>query len=245
MRRERPFGQVDETGLPPCFMADGPNTDGVWGTYRPTTSYGPTLFLFAWALLPVGFQVLMVGFQRFEAFRTPLAIAALSLLMVPLVSGTAQRKGAWRTPLVQLSVACYALAATMLGLIWGLGLDDWWWVPHGLTFGCVPMLFLALDHLARCNQPGWERRWDPSVPVPALEALGEWTLVSARWNPAIMAWYRNDLGDVVVMYGCKDDVGHHQLRIEPLMRATAKASEAVRVDWTVLNSVPLPVGEDE
>ena len=83
------------------------------------------------------------------------------------------------------------------------------------------------------------------MPVPALEALGEWTLVSARWNPAIMAWYRNDLGDVVVMYGCKDDVGHHQLRIEPLMRATAKASEAVRVDWTVMNSVPLPVGEDE
>ena len=231
--------------MTPNFMAEGPDTDGVWATYRPTTSYGPTLFLFAWALLPVGFQVLMVGFQRFEAFRTPLAIAALSLLMVPLVSGTAQRKGAWRTPLVQLSVGCYALAATMLGLIWGLGLDDWWWVPHGLTFGCVPMLFLALDHLARCNQPGWERRWDPSVPVPALEAMGEWTLVSARWNPAIMAWYRNDLGDVAVMYGCKDDVGHHQLRIEPLMRATAKASEAVRVDWTVLNSVPLPVGEDE
>ena len=245
MRLERSFGQVDETGLTPCFMADGPNTDGVWMTYRPTTSYGPTLFLFAWALLPVGFQVLMVAFQRFEAFRMPLATVALSLLVIPLVSGTAQRKGAWRTPLVQLSVACYALAAAMLGLIWGLGLDDWWWVPHGLTFGCVPMLFLALDHLARCNQPGWERRWDPSVPVPALEAMREWTLVSARWSPAIMAWYRNDLGDVAVMYGCKDDVGHHQLRIEPLMRATAKASEAVGVEWTVLNSVPLPVGEDE
>lgn len=245
MRLERSFGQVDETGLTPCFMADGPNTDGVWATYRPTTSYGPTLFLFAWALLPVGFQVLMVAFQRFDAFRNPLAALALSLLVVPLVSGTAQRKGAWRTPLVQLSVASYSLAAIMLGLIWGLGLDDWWWVPHGLTFGCVPMLFLALDHLARCNQPGWERPWDPSVPVPALEAMREWTLVSARWSPAIMAWCRNDLGDVAVMYGCKDDVGHHQLRIEPLMRATAKASEDVGVNWTVLNEVPLPVGEDE
>ena len=245
MRLERSFGQVDETGLTPCFMADGPNTDGVWATYRPTTSYGPTLFLFAWALLPVGFQVLMVAFQRFDAFRNPLAALALSLLVVPMVSGTAQRKGAWRTPLVQLSVASYSLAAIMLGLIWGLGLDDWWWVPHGLTFGCVPMLFLALDHLARCNQPGWERPWDPSVPVPALEAIREWTLVSARWSPAIMAWCRNDLGDVAVMYGCKDDVGHHQLRIEPLMRATAKASEDVGVNWTVLNEVPLPVGEDE
>ena len=232
-------------GLLRLNMSDGPDAGGHWTTYRPTTAYGPTLFLFAWALLPVGFQVLMVAFQRFEAFRFPLAAVAWLMLVVPLVSGTAQRRGAWRTPLVQLTVACYGLAASMLGLTWGLALNEWWWVPYALTFGCVPMLFLAIDHLARCNQPGWERRWDPSVPVPAMDALEGWTLVSARWSPAIMAWYRNDVGDVAVLYGCKDDRGVHHLRIEPLMQATPNASSVVAVRWDVLNGVPLPVAEAE
>lgn len=225
-------------------MGGGPDTDGLWTTYRPETSYAPTMLLFSWALLPVGFQVLMVVFQRFEAMRMPLALLALTLLLVPLTTGLNQRKGAIRTPAAQLAIAGFAMTGCFLVAVWALDLRAWWWVPYGLTVGCVPLMFSALDELARSSQPGWQRPWEPTKPVPVVEALPQWNVITARWTPSVMAWVRNDVGRVAVMYGHKDEDGHQHLRIEPLMPIEEGSALNFNIEWDALNA-PFSVQDEE
>lgn len=217
-------------------MGDGPDTEGVWTPYRPETSYAPTMLLFSWALLPVGFQILMVMFQRFENARMPLALFSTVALLVPFSTGLNQRKGSVRTHAVQLAIIGFSMTGFFLLVIWALDLREWWWVPYGLTVGCVPLMFNALDGLARSNQPGWQRSWLPSASVPVLKAFPEWNVVTARWTPSVMAWIRTDLGHVAVMYGHKDEEGQPNLRIEPLMPIEAEAELMFGIRWEHLNT---------
>lgn len=216
-------------------MGEGPDCNGLWEPYRPETSYGPTMLLFSWALLPVGFQLLMMLFQRFEPFRMPLSLLALVLLIIPLSTGLNQRRGSVRTSAAQLAMTGFAMTGFFLITIWALNLNEWWWVPYGLTIGCVPLMFFALDGLARSNQPGWQRPWEPSTSVPIMEAVPSWNISTARWSPSIMAWVRNVNGHVAVLYGHRDEQGRHLLRIEPLMPLEEGAEHAFEVHWQALN----------
>ena len=89
-----------------------------WVTYDPESDYTITLFAFAWALLPVGFMVMMLLFDRFAQYRLALAGAALGMLCLAFATGATQRKGALKDGRVLLAIAalCATVALTLLVL---------------------------------------------------------------------------------------------------------------------------------
>ena len=84
--------------------------------------YTVTLLAFAWALLPVGFMVLMSLFDRYEQHRLTLAAVALVLLVLAFVSGVGQRKSALLDGRVQLATASLTSAGVLLAMLFALSL---------------------------------------------------------------------------------------------------------------------------
>ena len=76
---------------------------GGWHTAAPKANFTVTLFLFAWALLPIGFMGMMLLFHKFETFRLPIMALSDTLLVITLVSAISQRKGSVYDAKIQLS----------------------------------------------------------------------------------------------------------------------------------------------
>jgi hypothetical protein len=162
-----------------------------------------TLLAFSWALLPVGFMVLMAIFDRYEQHRLTLAAVALSMLVLAFISGVGQRRSALLDPRVQLATATLGTTAVLLALLFLLGLPSYWWVVYGLVFGSVAMMYVGLSHLASCNAPALRLSWDVSVPIPT-DALEGWRVVNGRWVNGVIATKRMEQGPVLTLYGLVD-----------------------------------------
>lgn len=175
-----------------------------WASYTPKADYTVTLFLFAWALLPVGFMVMMALFGRFESYRLPLAAVSYALLVVAYWTGVSQRKEVHRENRVAIATAVLSLSGTVLIAVWMLGLDAWWWVVYGLVIGSVPPMYVALNFLAGCTAVGWSLRWDAGHPIP-LECLTGWNVSSGVWKSGTMAYFIDEKGCVCVLYGALDE----------------------------------------
>ncbi|MEL0182382.1 MAG: hypothetical protein VW872_04865 [Candidatus Poseidoniales archaeon] len=145
-----------------------------------------TLLAFSWALLPVGFMVLMAIFDRYEQHRLTLAAVALSMLVLAFISGVGQRRSALLDPRVQLATATLGSTAALLVLLFMLDLSSYWWVVYGLVFGSVAMMYVSLSHLASCNTPAVRLPWDVSVPIPN-NALEGWRVMNGRWVNGVIA----------------------------------------------------------
>ena len=138
-----------------------------WIESEGTHQFTVTLLAFSWALLPVGFMVLMALFDRYEQHRLTLAGVALAMLVLAFISGVGQRKSALLDARVQLATATLGSTAFLLVLLFLLGLSSYWWVVYGLVFGSVAMMYVSLNHLASCNAPTLRLPWDASVPIPS------------------------------------------------------------------------------
>ena len=130
-----------------------------WAEASVEHNYTMTLFAFAWALLPVGFMVLMALFDRYEQHRLMLASVSFLMLLFAFSTGVMQRRSAFLEARIQLPVATLVATAASLGLLWGLELGEWWWVSYGLIFGTVATMYVGLDHLASCNAPIYRLPW--------------------------------------------------------------------------------------
>ena len=201
-----------------------------WVAYAPESDYTITLFAFAWALLPVGFMVMMLVFERFAQHRLALAGAALAMLCLAFTTGATQRKGALKDGRVLLAISALCATLVLFLLVWRLNLDDWWWAVYGMVFGCVPMMYVAIDHLAKCTSLGFSRPWSPERTVPSM-ALSGWRIQTARWTNGPMASVVTKGGVVGVLYGALTD-GETRLCIEALQpKSDASPSPFLNVDW--------------
>ena len=162
--------------------------------------YTVTLLAFAWALLPVGFMVLMSLFDRYEQHRLTLAAVALVLLVLAFVSGVGQRKSALLDGRVQLATASLTSAGVLLAMLFALDLATYWWVVYGLVFGSVATMYVSLNHLASCNAPTFRLPWDVAVPVPS-DALTGWRIVNGRWTNVVIATKATKDGTVLTLHG--------------------------------------------
>ena len=201
-----------------------------WVTYDPESDYTITLFAFAWALLPVGFMVMMLVFDRFAQYRLALAGAALGMLCLAFATGATQRKGALKDERVLLAIAALCATVALTLLVWRLNLNDWWWAVYGMVFGCVPMMYVAIDHLAKCTALGFSRPWSPERTVPSM-ALPGWRIQTARWANGPMASVVTKDGVVGVLYGELAD-GETRLCFESLQPKSEEfPSPLLNVDW--------------
>ena len=171
-----------------------------WTESESAHQFTVTLLAFSWALLPVGFMVLMAIFDRYEQHRLTLAAVALSMLVLAFISGVGQRRSALLEPRVQLATATLACTAILLTLLFLLDLSSYWWVVYGLVFGSVALMYVGLSHLASCNTPAVRLPWDVSVPIPN-EALEGWKVVNGRWVNGVIATKRMERGHVLTLYG--------------------------------------------
>ena len=133
-----------------------------WTEVEVDAQYTVTLLAFSWALLPVGFMVMMAIFDRYQTHRLPLAAGALVMLALAFTSGVGQRRSAWYEGRIQLATASLLSTGLVLLLVWWFALEAWWWVPYGLVFGSVATMFVALNHLSRARRP----RCDAPGPLP-------------------------------------------------------------------------------
>jgi len=171
-----------------------------WTESESAHQFTVTLLAFSWALLPVGFMVLMAIFDRYEQHRLTLAAVALSMLPLAFISGVGQRRSALLEPRVQLASATLGSTAVLLALLFFLDLSSYWWVVYGLVFGSVAMMYVGLSHLASCNTPAVQLPWDVSVPFPH-DALEGWRVVNGRWVNGVIATKRMERGPVLTLYG--------------------------------------------
>lgn len=215
-----------------------------WTSYTPKADYTVTLFLFAWALLPVGFMVMMALFGRFEPYRLPLAAVSYALLVLAYWTGVSQRKEVHRESRVAIATAVLSIAGTVLIAVWMLGLDAWWWVVYGLVIGSVPPMYVALNFLAGCTAEGWNLRWDVGHPIP-LECLPDWNVSSGVWKSGTVAYLINEKGSVCVLYGAL--AGEQTiLCVERLSPAVSPGTSALQsLDAEALSAqVALSFGEE-
>ena len=175
-----------------------------WAEVEVDAEYTVTLFAFSWALLPVGFMLMMTLFDRYEEHRLPLAAASLLMLVFAFVSGVAQRRSAWSEGRVQLATATLVGAAVSLGLVWGLDLVAWWWVPYGLVFGSVATMFVALNRLASCTSPTVRCAWPAKAHLP-LAAFDGWQIQHGAWINGTMGSKRCSDGTVLTLFGRVED----------------------------------------
>ena len=85
-----------------------------WGKVGVEQRFTATLFLFAWALLPVGFMVLMTLFDRFSSYRLPLGAGALVMLCLAFWSGLVQRRSSLLEHRTQLAIGTLGSATFSL-----------------------------------------------------------------------------------------------------------------------------------
>jgi hypothetical protein len=175
-----------------------------WTSYQPPAEYTITLLVFAWALLPAGFMVMLLAFDRYPSVRTPLALATYGMLLFALFTGVSQRHLAWREPRMSMAVGSFAFTGGLWMLLTWLELTNWWWVTYGLILGCIPLLYVAMNHLASCTSPGMRRSW-PSHAVLNPQALPGWTVVQATWAPSLLAWKSTAKGEVATLFGAIND----------------------------------------
>ncbi len=175
-----------------------------WAEAEGDHNYTVTLFAFAWALLPVGFMVMMALFDRYQQHRLTLASVALLMLVLAFVSGVGQRKSALLESRVQFAAANLASSALVLVLLFALGLEAYWWVAYGLVFGSVATMYVALNHLASCDATSLRLPWSPTDAIPT-EALDGWRVVNGRWTNGVLATKRIEDGAVLTLHGVLED----------------------------------------
>lgn len=199
-----------------------------WDSVPPKGDFTATLFLFAWALLPVGFMVMMLFFHRFESFRLPLLGLSEALLLLTFASGFSQRKGSKFDSKVQLSGVLLGLSVVILAVLYLGQLSQWWWLGYAFCIGSVPYLFIALNGLAACDHEVYRRPWEAKDLVPVERCLSGWNVMSARWKSGIMA--SKTIGmRTVIMFGSRDE---KQLFLNIELLAT-KSEELTEEDWGV------------
>ena len=79
-----------------------------WAVNEIEQDFTVTLFVFSWALLPVGFMVMMAISTRYAQHRITLATAALVMLVLAFWTGAGQRRSSLHEPRMQLAVAPWA-----------------------------------------------------------------------------------------------------------------------------------------
>ena len=163
-------------------------------------NYTITLFTFSWALLPVGFMILMALFDRYQQYRLTLAFVAFALLLFAFITGVMQRRSSLLEPRIQLGLATLSATAASLGLLWSLQLESWWWVSYGLVFGTVATMYVGLDHLASCNAPVYRLPWQATLVLPA-DAFDGWHIQRGRWANGVLGTNRLDDGTVITLFG--------------------------------------------
>ena len=186
-----------------------------WTANEIEQDFTVTLFVFSWALLPVGFMVLMAISSRYAQHRITLATAALVMLVLAFWTGAGQRRSSLHEPRMQLAVASLATSALCLGLLWGLDMEAWWWVAYGLIFGTVATMYVGLNHLASCNAPTLSIPWSTKTPLP-LHAMSGWGIQNGRWTNGRMGLFRFEHGGVCTLYGSVDGEVT-SLCLEPLL----------------------------
>ena len=175
-----------------------------WAEADVEHNYTMTLFAFSWALLPVGFMVLMAVSDRYEEHRLTLAIVSFFMLLFAFVTGVMQRRSSLLEPRIQLAVASLGATAFSLSLLFGLDLDQWWWVSYGLIFGTVATMYVGLDHLASCNAPTYRLAWPANKAFPT-DAFHDWQLQRGRWANGTLGTKRLENGTVVTLYGSLEE----------------------------------------
>ena len=175
-----------------------------WAEAKVERNYTMTLFAFSWALLPVGFMVLMALFDRYQEHRLMLASVAFLMLLFAFATGVMQRRSAFLEPRIQLAVATLIATAGSLGLLWGLDLGGWWWVSYGLIFGTVTTMYVGLDHLASCDAAAYRLPWPATKALP-LDAFQGWRLQQGRWANGNLATKRLENGTVLTLFGELDE----------------------------------------
>lgn len=171
-----------------------------WTSYQPSADYTITLLVFAWALLPAGFMVMLLSFGRYPTVRTPLALSTYGMLLFALFTGVSQRHLAWRDPRMLITIASFGFTGVVWALLQWLSLLSWWWVTYGLVLGCIPLLYVAMNHLASCTSPGMRRDWPPDA-VLNSRSLPGWTVVQATWSPSLLAWKSSGNGQLATLFG--------------------------------------------
>lgn len=206
-----------------------------WAEAEVEHNYTMTLFAFSWALLPVGFMVLMALFDRYQEHRLMLASVAFLMLLFAFATGVMQRRSALLEPRIQLAVATLVATAASLGLLWGLDLDGWWWVSYGLIFGTVTTMYVGLDHLASCDAVAYRLPWSATKALP-LDAFEGWRLQQGRWANGTLATKRLENGTVLTLYGVLDE-GSTYLCVGRLCpESLAPEQTSLGIDFTSLAS---------
>lgn len=206
-----------------------------WAEASVEHDYTMTLFAFSWALLPVGFMVLMAVFDRYEQHRLMLASVSFLMLLFAFATGVMQRRSALLEPRVQLAVATLVATAVSLGLLWGLELNEWWWVSYGLIFGTVATMYVGLDHLASCDAGAYCLPWSAGKELP-MEAFQGWRLQEGRWINGNLGTKRLENGTVITLYGALDD-GSAYLCVDRLCPSlSAPESASLGIDLIRLTS---------
>ena len=200
-----------------------------WTVFQPKAEYTISLLVFAWALLPVGFMAMLLLFGRYPEVRFPLSAAALGMLGLTYWTGLGQRQSAHREPKMALAGAMLLVALALLLLIEFLDLEAWWWVSFAAVIGVVPMLFVAMSHLAACTSPGLQQVCNANA-VLSTEALPGWTVHTGVWRQGELGWKR--VGDVLsVVHGTMVD-DQPTLRFEAFETGVVVPMHAFpNVDW--------------
>lgn len=205
-----------------------------WSVSPVSANYTVTLLVFSWALLPAGFMLLLLIFGRYPEVRLPLAACTWALFVFTFFTGFSQRQGALHDGRVLLCATVLGGAGVLLGLVWALDLDAWWWAVHAVVLGCVPVLFVTMNHLASCTAPAIERPWHATHRLSSA-ALPGWQVLTGAWTQDEMArTHRN--GVLYVLYGCI--VGEHtRLRIEAFAYGSTFPFDGIAdVRWNALKA---------
>ena len=215
-----------------------------WVESESTHQFTVTLLAFSWALLPVGFMVLMAMFDRYEQHRITLAAVALVMLVLAFISGVGQRKSALLDARVQLATTTLGGTIFLTAVLFLLNLTTYWWMVYGLVFGSVAMMYVSLNHLASCNAPTLRLPWDVSIPIPN-HALDGWRILNGRWVNGVIATKRTEHGPVLTLYGLVDNDATF-LCFEQLSSKNASPQyDAVGLDFSILASLSVARSAEE
>jgi len=214
-----------------------------WSISPLSADYTITLLVFSWALLPAAFMVMLVLFGRYPEVRLTLAAITLALFAFTFFAGIGQRQSAMRDGRVVLCATTLVAAGVVLTVVWFVPLEEWWWAGYAAVLGCVPMLFVAMNHLASSTAPAIERPWYATHRLSA-DALPGWRVVSGTWTQGEMAWTME--GDtLLVMFG-RLDGEQTRLRIEAFAPGpTFPMALVSKVRWKALKVVSATSSEEE
>lgn len=225
-------------------MSVGEKMPGGWHTAAPKANFTVTLFLFAWALLPIGFMGMMLLFHKFETFRLPIMALSDALLVLTLASAISQRKGSFYDAKIQLSGFLLGISILLLTLLYVADLRQWWWIAYAFCIGSVPYLFISLNAMAGWDHDVHQLPWDAKMMVPVDACFSDWNVVSTRWSTSIMAWKK--IGRITgVLYGGKQEDELH-LNLELLTtKDHVFSDEELGVHWSHFNPQNTPSQSEE